>query len=59
MNEAIVHALDFILEEDVMLVNTRSKYYTDKGKGGNPKTTFSSSSSSPSTNPQVDILTQS
>jgi hypothetical protein len=59
INEAIVVALDFIPEEDVMLVNTQSKSYTDKGKGGNPKTTFSPSSSSPSTNPQVDRVAQS
>jgi hypothetical protein len=42
-----------------MLVNTQSKYYTDKGKGGNPKTTFAPSSSSLSTNPQVERIAQS
>jgi hypothetical protein len=52
INEAIVIALDFMPEEDVMVVNTQSKFYIDKGKGGNPKTTSAPSSSSL----QVQIL---
>jgi hypothetical protein len=42
-----------------MMVNTRNKSYANKGKGGNPKTTFSPSSSSQDTNPQVVTTTQS
>jgi hypothetical protein len=36
-----------------MMVDTRNKSYANKGKGGPPKTTFSPSSSSQQTNPQV------
>jgi hypothetical protein len=42
-----------------MLVNMRNKYYTNKGKGNIPKTTFSPSSSSQNTNPQVVTTNQS
>jgi hypothetical protein len=42
-----------------MIVNTRNKLYTNKGKGGNPKTTFSPSSSSEHTSPQAFTTTQS
>jgi hypothetical protein len=47
--ETTIVALDWDPEEDVMLVNTRNKTYVNKGKGGNPKTTFSPSSSSQDT----------
>jgi hypothetical protein len=46
-------------EEDVMLVNTRNKSYTNKGKSNIPKNTFSPSSSSQNTNPQVVTTTES
>jgi hypothetical protein len=42
-----------------MMVDTRNKSYANKGKGGNPKTTFAPSSSSQQTNPQVTKGTQS
>jgi hypothetical protein len=42
-----------------MMVDTRNKSYANKGKGGPPKTTFSPSSSSQQTNPQVTKGTQS
>jgi hypothetical protein len=57
--ETTIVALDWALEEEVMLVNTRNKSYVNKGKGNIPKTTFAPSSSSQNTNPQVVTTTQS
>jgi hypothetical protein len=51
--DTTIVALDWAPEEDVMMVDTRNKSYANKGKGGPPKTTFSPSSSSQQTNPQV------
>jgi hypothetical protein len=59
MTETTIVSLDWDPDEDVMLVNTRNKSYTNKGKGNIPKTTFSPSSSSQNTNPQVVTTTQS
>jgi hypothetical protein len=42
-----------------MMVNTRNKTYVNKGKGGNPNTTFAPSSSSQDINPHVVTTTQS
>jgi hypothetical protein len=51
--EVTIVSLDWAPEEDVLLVNMRNKTYTNKEKGNIPKTTFSPSSSSQHTNPQV------
>jgi hypothetical protein len=57
--DTTIVSLDWAPKEDVMMVDTRNKSYENKGKGGNPKTTFSPSSSSQQTNPQVTKGTQS
>jgi len=58
-NETTIVALYWAPEEDLMIVNTRNKSYVNKWKGANPKTTFTSISSSQDTNPQVVTTTQS
>jgi hypothetical protein len=58
-SDTIIVALDWGPEEDVMMVDTRNKSYANKGKGGNPKTTFAPSSSSQQINLQVTKGTQS
>jgi hypothetical protein len=49
--DTTIVALDWALEDDVMMVDTRNKYYAKKGKGVPPKITFSPSSFSQQTNP--------
>jgi hypothetical protein len=55
----MIVALYWDHEEDVMMVDTQNKSYQNKNKGGPPKTTFSPSTSSHQTNPQITRGTQS
>jgi hypothetical protein len=57
--ETTIVALDWVPEEDLMLVNTSNKSYVIKGKGNIFKTTFAPTSSSQNTNPQVVTTTHS
>jgi hypothetical protein len=51
--ETTIDVLDFAEPEDVMIINTRNKYYTPKGKYDPPYSSSSPSSSSPTTTIQV------
>jgi hypothetical protein len=55
----MVVSLDWAPEENVMMANTRNKYYQNNNKGGPHKTTFSPSTSSHQTDPQITRGTQS
>jgi hypothetical protein len=52
--DATIVVLDWAPQDDVMVINTRNKTYTNKSKVDSSRTTFSPSSSSQDTNSQVD-----
>jgi hypothetical protein len=51
--EATIVVLDFVEPEDIMIINTRNKAYTPKGKFDPPRNSSRPSSSSPAVIVQV------